>query len=437
MLVETERRVGGVGPGDAVALIVLVISGHDRRLVAADHGPAVVGLLGNAQAPPSGVDLLGATAVVGDEHDQGVIEFSGLPQGVDDQTDAAIELFDLSGVDLHPPGLPRGMFDLVPGLHPRVPGGQRPRRIDQPHGLHPPVPFRPEFVPSLVVAPLPPGDVLLASVQRPVRCGVRDVEQEGTILVDGGVPADVVDGLLVDPIGVVEVLTVAFDVVVPPGERHGIKEAARPVNRAVEGFEPPVERPVGALLGFDHLARLAEVVGDVPLPAHAGGVARVAEGFGHRRTVGGEFTAVALGPTVVDHVPHPRLVRIATGHERRPGGAAPRGVVEVREADPVGGEPVEVRGANLAPEAPDVRVAHVVGHDQHEVGAVLRDRRRGSGASERQAGHQKNRGRTDHAGRSRDAAGSTKADSRPGTAIVIRNERKERLSRTDSTRTAS
>ena len=42
--------------------------------------------------------------------------------------------------------------------------------------------------------------------------------------------------------------------------------------------------------------------------------------------------------------------------------------VEIGEAYAALGEGVEVRGADFPPEAPEVGIAHVVGHDQKNVG---------------------------------------------------------------------
>ena len=67
------------------------------------------------------------------------------------------------------------------------------------------------------------------------------------------------------------------------------------------------------------------------------------------------------------HPSHAGLVRIEPGQQRRAGGAAPRAVIELRHPHAFGGDSIDVGRRDLAAEAADVAVAHVVGEDQDDV----------------------------------------------------------------------
>jgi len=68
------------------------------------------------------------------------------------------------------------------------------------------------------------------------------------------------------------------------------------------------------------------------------------------------------------------LMCIETSEEGGAGGAATGGVVELSEAEAVGGEGVEIGGLDLAAVATDVGVAHVIGHDDDDIGAGVKER---------------------------------------------------------------
>ncbi len=71
----------------------------------------------------------------------------------------------------------------------------------------------------------------------------------------------------------------------------------------------------------------------------------------------------------VGHMANAALVGIETGEQRGAGGTAPAVVVELGEAEAVRGEFVEIGGVDFAAVTADVREAHVVGHDEDDVGA--------------------------------------------------------------------
>jgi hypothetical protein len=71
---------------------------------------------------------------------------------------------------------------------------------------------------------------------------------------------------------------------------------------------------------------------------------------------------------IVHHVADAGLMRIEAGEERRPGGAAAGGVVELGEAEAVFGEAVEGGGGDFTPVGADIGLAEIVGHDENNVG---------------------------------------------------------------------
>ncbi len=70
------------------------------------------------------------------------------------------------------------------------------------------------------------------------------------------------------------------------------------------------------------------------------------------------------------HQPDARLMRIKSREQRRTRGAAERAGIELREAQPSRRERVEIRRADLAPVAPEVRPAEIVGEDDEDVRLV-------------------------------------------------------------------
>ncbi len=290
------------------------------------------------------------------------VELAGAPQRLDDAADALVHAVDLRGVDLHAAQQPRLVLGLRPRRLRRVAVGELPRLVQDAPLDELVEALRAQRVPALVEAALVLRDVLVVRVQRPVRRGVGDVVEERR---PGGlalVLLDVGDGLVADRVGVEEGvvgLRLVLDVLVAARERIGIVEAARADDGAEELVEAALQRPgVG---GFGQAAR------DVPLAAHVRLVAVALERLRDGDAALVQVAGVALGTRVVGEDADAGLVRVQAGQHRRPRRAAARGVVELREAQPVGGEAVEVRRLDLAAVAADVGVAHVVVEDQHDI----------------------------------------------------------------------
>ena len=104
----------------------------------------------------------------------------------------------------------------------------------------------------------------------------------------------------------------------------------------------------------------------------------------------GNERAVANGPKnlpegcSVLHMIVPNRVRVVAGEKFGPCGVALCGVVELGEAQTVLGELVEIGGLDLSSVTSDIRVAHVIHHNEDKVwtGVV------GSGVCEEGAEHE-------------------------------------------------
>ena len=250
------------------------------------------------------------------------------------------------------------VFVLVPRLGFLVSRGDVPLRIYKAHlDLLLQTLFA-QDVPAFGEAAFVLGDVFRFGVEGVMRGGVGQVVEKRAAAF--GATADGINGVIGEGVGGVEIVGELGDafVVVAEGPDFptfelgvglvGIEEIAAAVPEAVRLLETPV---VGESAG------LAAVV---PLPTHARGIAREAE-------------ALAEG----DHVfreelflPLAAVAWVEPGEE----GSTRRGalgvVVELRELHPLGGESVDVRRVDLAPVAADVGPAHVVRHDEEDVGGL-------------------------------------------------------------------
>ena len=116
---------------------------------------------------------------------------------------------------------------------------------------------------------------------------------------------------------------------------------------------------------------------DVPLARGIGPVAGRLERLGEGDTPRAQVAAIGLEAQIVHHVSNPRLVRMETGEERGPRGAAAGRIVELGETQPAGRQLVEVGRGDLAAKAPEVGVADVVREHDDDVGPFGGDGRDG------------------------------------------------------------
>lgn len=149
--------------------------------------------------------------------------------------------------------------------------------------------------------------------------------------------------------------------------QFGVELVGFGAEKSVEAVEALLQRPVvegacggGVLDGVE-----------VPLADGAGGVMIGAEQFGDGGGAAGDAGALVWEAAVeVGDGAHADGVRVAPGEQRGAGGRAHRGDVEVGEAQPAGGERVDVGGGDGRAVAAEVRVAEIVQQDDHDVGPV-------------------------------------------------------------------
>ena len=138
-------------------------------------------------------------------------------------------------------------------------------------------------------------------------------------------------------------------------------------SRAVNGAEEFVK---SALAGPVVLGRVVSDLGrDVPFAGEVSAVAGGLESLGNGHAFLVEESLILREAVVAGHMSNSGLVGVEPGEKRGAGGAATAGVVELREAQAVGGEFVEIRGFDFPAVTSDVGIAHVIGHDDNDVWA--------------------------------------------------------------------
>ena len=115
------------------------------------------------------------------------------------------------------------------------PGADRPPGIDEAAGFQLLVASGPERIPSLPVAALVPGDVLLEGMQRPVRSGIGQVEEEGHPV--AGRLGHHVEGMVGDHIRVIPVEFVLLEQIVVSHHVGGLVVRTGPTDGAEELVE--------------------------------------------------------------------------------------------------------------------------------------------------------------------------------------------------------
>src|SRR5438552_17145753 len=125
-------------------------------------------------------------------------------------------------------------------------------------------------------------------MQRPVRRGVRRIEEEGTIRLAGGVRPDELFSFAGDGVGVEEPrrCRLALDVLLPARERRRAVVAAAARQGAEEPIEAAPRRP--------GVARVPHVGREMPLATQAGGVAGGLEDLSERQAPLVERTSIPI-----------------------------------------------------------------------------------------------------------------------------------------------
>ena len=140
-------------------------------------------------------------------------------------------------------------------------------------------------------------------------------------------------------------------------------------EEAVEPLGSPAARPVAAGRREVHLVRRAQVplADQVGVPAAFGQDLREHAVLGRDRAAGVGEADGGLGDAG-----HAVARVVAAGEQARAGGRAQRGGVPLGVAHSLRGDPVDIRRRDRPAVAAHGREAHVVKHDVHDIGRVLR-----------------------------------------------------------------
>ena len=166
-----------------------------------------------------------------------------------------------------------------------------------------------------------------------------------------------------DRIGVKEARVIPCEFIdrfVASCQRLRVIEAARPADGAEEVVKSPLHGP--RISGF------AEIGSDVPLPAHVGAITGRFQHLRNGRAILAQIARISLGSRIISQDADPGLVRMQAGQQRRPRRAAPGSIVELRIAQTLAREPIEIWGLNFATKAAEVGEPHVVVQYQDNVG---------------------------------------------------------------------
>ncbi len=262
-------------------------------------------------------------AVVREEHEDRVVEAADRLELRDQATDVLVDPVHHRGVDLHVPGeqllLPR--VEVVP--RPDVVVLLRVARGElQPLGHDPELllarePLRAQGVPPRVVPAAVLRHLLGPGVERRVHRTVREVQEERLLGIARGALAEHRDRVVGQVVGEVVAVRVPVDLddVVVLHDPVRVVEVREGVEDAVEAVEAPLARPRVLRTG----RRAVRVLGQVPLPHHHRGVARlVAQDLRDRRGVGGQLLGVPGEPRVeVRDRAEARPVGFETGQQGR------------------------------------------------------------------------------------------------------------------------
>ena len=282
--------------------------------------------------------MLWACPIIVEVDNESVLELPGALQGVHDFADGLVHVIDHRGVDGLVANAPRFVIDGLPVLHAFFAVGQRPALlVDDAHLEHARVTFFAELLPAVFVALEILLDRLLGSVIRPVCGGEGDVLEER--FVGLGEVLDLAHRLAADLVGVVVVLAVRCGGLRVAGQSVGVVVRAPAVHGSIKDVEAALD---GSVLFWVH--------SEVPLADQPGFVTGGLEDLRDRD----------LGAS--------EAIRVASAQHRGAGRPAARGVVEFGEAQASRRESVETGRLDLAPEASEVREAHVVGEDDEDVG---------------------------------------------------------------------
>ncbi len=315
---------------------------------------------------------LGAGAVVGHEHHDGVVGVAGRLEVREDAPDLVVGVLEERGEALHE----AGGDGLVPGLevaprrHPRRTFRERGARGDDAELELTRVDPVAQRVPAVVEPAAVPRDPVLRRVVRRVAGTGAEVEEERLRAVDVAEVTEVLDGavgeVLTEVVALLHRLRRLDGVVVAVQRRHVLVGLA--AVEPVPPVEPAPEGPTAAVRGHVRL-----VVGrEVPLPHRQRGVALRPQDLREEPVLERDLARVArVAHREVGDPAHPVAVVVHARQQARARRRAERGGVEVRQAHARRRERVDVRRVDLGAVAAELREADVVQHDQQHVGRTV------------------------------------------------------------------
>ena len=308
-----------------------------------------------------------AGAVVGGEHDDGVVELAGLLDVVDEAADLDVGVVKHGREGFLQPARDELLVgrEAVPGGNIRVARGQDRVLGHDAHRLLSLEPLLAGHVVALIEAAAVLVEVLRGSLVGVVAGAEGDVEEVRLLLVDGPLVADELDRAVDHVLADVVVRGVGGgDAVVVVGELggelvgEGVEEAVVTVEALLQG--PVVERSRRGR--FRH-------GGEVPLADREGGEAAVPKQLGDGcRAICDGPAAVGVGAGPVGDGTHAHGVVVAPGEEAGAGGGAEGSGVVVGVAQAIGREAVHVRGVDGGAIAAELGETDVVEDDVDDVG---------------------------------------------------------------------
>ena len=204
-------------------------------------------------------------------------------------------------------------------------------------------------------------DAFAGSLQREMRGVVCHVQEER--FVQFARPGCEIDGIVGDGVRGVKFTPGIF----PPGRRFGQTDVAIRIPVGHGAAEESVEIVEAAVYGGVCLSH-------VPFACHGGMITGCPERFGDGEVVVLAIAPVALGPcfpVVAHHFADTYPVGVEPRQQAGPRGAAASRIVELREAQAFGRQPVQCGGFDFASEASRIGKAEVVGQDDDDVGLCL------------------------------------------------------------------
>ncbi len=366
-----ERRVAGVCPAPGVVVVGL---GAAEIL---ERGQVLLHVVGNVVEKLRFVHradraALGARAIVGDHHDQGVLVLADVLEEADQLADVVVRVFEVAGEHLHEAGEqpPLVVRQLAPILYVRIVPRQPGVRGDDPELLLANEHLVAIGVPALVEMALVPVGPFLRDVVGRVRGARAEVHEER--LVRRGLLAvgDHRLGLFHEVRR--EVIALfrrgrRFDLMIVVDE-IGVPLVRFPPKETVEALEAAPQRPAvigaGGRLGFGR--------GQVPFAEGIGVVALLLQDLRQHAVLERHIAVAArIAGRALGNAGHGVGVVVAAREDARARGRAERRGVHVDVAQAVGGQGVQVRRADRAAEAPELAEASVVQHDEQHIGCAL------------------------------------------------------------------